>query len=226
VAENEDSRGRLQIEDFSTETYTVSRSDDPGDELQPFLVLENFTPFLSGFEHEEEARSVCAFLNAGIVLRAHFSETPTPRWGKPPVKKGRLPRFMPKPIDPAKLHETRKLLNEQPRGKEKGSVLVEMALAMIVLLTVICGAFDMNQCASAKSSLTWLATSAASGLDSTPGFDLAGFCQANAVGVGLNSANLTCAASGPKSVTATYTYQALFFAWPPATTLTANATAP
>jgi hypothetical protein len=109
--------------------------------------------------------------------------------------------------------------------RQRGAVLVEMAIALIVLLTVICGGFDMAMCASAKSSTAWIAREAANNLAMIPGYNVSGYAASAAAGVGLNPANLSCSPSGPAAVTCSYTYNALFFAWPPTLTLSATAVA-
>ena len=100
-----------------------------------------------------------------------------------------------------------------------------MALSVVILLTIVLGGFDMLLCASAKSSVTWVAQQSANCTLQPTSCNVAAYSQNAAAGVALNPAQLSCSVAGPNTVTCTYVYQAFGFAWPPTVTLTSTAVA-
>jgi hypothetical protein len=187
---------------------TIQKSDEPDRRFAPFDLLADNKVILRGLESREEAQSILDGLR-------HFKAK------KPPPPKP--PRFLPKKIDGWKLLSTRKFLSQLPKN-QRGSVLLEFALCLPVLLLLILGGLDLSLLASAKSSTNYIATTTAACLARTPANCASpqSYAQSLAQGLGLYG---TIAASGSyQALTVTYQWSPCspFFS---AATLTATASA-
>ena len=117
------------------------------------------------------------------------------------------------------------------RKAQRGSVMVEMALVLPILLLLVIGGIDLDLMVTAKSALNYVAGEAARCGAQVPGCSPSASAMNQAPGLGLKAANVNVtlgpcgpALSNPCTVTVTYLWAPIspFFK---STTLTSIATA-
>jgi Flp pilus assembly protein TadG len=79
----------------------------------------------------------------------------------------------------------------QNRKRQRGSVMVEMALVLPVMLLLILGGIDLDLMVTAKSSLNYVAGETARCMARNPGCTPAAFGTAEGASLGLKSAAIT-----------------------------------
>jgi Flp pilus assembly protein TadG len=118
-------------------------------------------------------------------------------------------------------------------SKQRGSVLVEMAIVLPVLLLLILGGIDLDLMVTSKSALNYVASETARCAAHNPGCVPSAFAQVTATGLGLKgalsiSASPNCPPPTGSPCTATVTAS---YSWSPLSpffrpvTLTSTATA-
>lgn len=127
------------------------------------------------------------------------------------------------PLTPKKTLPLRARREALLRKRAAGSVLVEFALCLPLLLLLILGGIDLDIAAQAKQNLSYVVTASATCID-TPNCDPAALAQQNAAGLNLNAQYLTVTVNG-KTVTGAYAYQP-FSPFLPVLNLSATAVAP
>ena len=115
------------------------------------------------------------------------------------------------------------------RKTQRGSVLVEMALVLPILLLLVIGGIDLDLMVTAKSALNYVAGEAARcGAQVSPACSPSAYVSQAAAGLGLNASKVSspppCVPGNPCMITLTYQWTPIspFFK---STTLSSTATA-
>jgi hypothetical protein len=184
---------------------SVVRSDDREWELSPWQILIDGVVFLNGIEFQKEAESVAEFLRT-------------------------VPEAQPANLHPEKIISLGKRIPgmrlvrpARPLG-QRGSVLLEFALCLPVLMVLLLGSLDLLLCLTCNGDVHSLADAGAQCIVTPSCGNAVQYVQGAAAGLSLNPAQLTVSQSG-NSITVSYGYQPVSFVFP-AVNLSATATAP
>jgi TadE-like protein len=195
-------------------TFTVVRSEDPEDYFAPWQIHLDGAVFLDGIELEQEAKSICE------CLRLAPTRVPHPE----KILHLKPPRFTPRPIKKLANGNWRFLGSHPLGGKQRGAVLLELALAVPILLMLLLGSLDLLLALAANGDVHALANAGAACIVTPSCGNAVSFVQGAAAGLSLNASQLTVSQNG-NSVTVVYGYQPVGPVFP-SVILSATATAP
>lgn len=201
--------------------FHIRKSRLPAEEAFPFFItvvssdatrLERI--IVKGLTEYHEAEEIIRDLEHAMNDDADRAEA---------AQKIAQPRFQPKVIEGWKSIETRKFIREQPKDKQRGSVLLEAALVIPLFCALIFMGLDCVWAMQEKSTMIWLASQAATCSTMPTSCSPATLVANDAAGMSLNAANLTLTMSGNTAMVSYVTtpLTPLF----PSLTLTASATA-